>query len=196
MKKKIVTILLAAMMTGMLAACGTDTAGDRNSDEVIQEQDATGMVHLENAEDISAFFDEIYSGLEPDTYPNSLETAELDLSDIDMVTFNTGLSDVSQIESIMISQPMMSSIPYSMFYVRTTDEADAEAIRDEIMANVDPAKWLCVTAEKQRAVIMGNDVYFIMGYADTIDPIYEQATKIAADNGMNVTGEVEQDNPL
>ena len=45
MKKKIAILLITAMLTGMVTACGGNT--DRSSDEVqTQTQDAEAMVHL------------------------------------------------------------------------------------------------------------------------------------------------------
>ena len=41
-----------------------------------------------------------------------VETAKMDLSDADMVSFNTGLSDLSKVSEVVISEPMTASQPY------------------------------------------------------------------------------------
>jgi hypothetical protein len=80
--------------------------------------------------------------------------------------------------------------------VRTNDSADAEAIRDEIMENVDPSKWICVTAEKESAVILGKDVFFVMGAPETVDAVMENAINSAKARNMSVSDTVEKTNPL
>lgn len=203
MKKKIVTVLLAALLAAMMTACGdtgtggnTGTDSDRNSDEVTtQEQDVTGMVHLENAEDVSAFFEEIYAGVPAGKLPSALETIEMDMEDRDTIIYNTGLTDINGISGITLSESMMGSIAYSMFYIRTTDDADPEDIRQRIMDNIDPAKWICVSAEKQAAGIFGQDIFYVMGSEETVDLVYEQAVKAAQNRGLAVSDVLEQTNP-
>ncbi len=198
MKKKISILLMAVMLTAAVTACGENTT-DRNSDEVqaeTQAQETEGMVHLGSAEDVAAFIEEVQGKIPSDKMPMSLATTELDLADPDMVSYHTGLTDLSQIEGITISEPMMSSVAYSMVYIRTKDGADAEAIRQSIMDNVDPAKWLCVTAEKQIAGIFGNDVFFIMTEGTTADLIYDAAAQAAESRDMKVSERTEKVNPV
>jgi hypothetical protein len=182
----------------MLAGCGNDT--DRSSDEVITEEeqqpDVTGMVHLESGDDVSAFIDEVYGAVSSDILPSSLATTELSVDDADTIEYHTGLVDLDGVEGIYLSEPMMSSIAYSAIYVRTTDDADAEALMNEIMENVDPSKWVCVTAEKQSAVVLGNDVFFVMGAPETVDEVMESAIASAKTRNMSVSDTVEKTNPL
>jgi hypothetical protein len=181
----------------MLAGCGTDT--NRSSDEVITEEenaDVTGMVHLENGDDVNAFIDEVYGAVSSDMLPASLMTNELGVDDADTIEYHTGLVDLDGIEGIYLSEPMMSSVAYSAIYVRTNDNADAKVIRDEIMENVNPSKWVCVTAEKQSAVILGNDVFFVMGAPETVDTVMENAINSAKTRNMSVSDTVEKTNPL
>lgn len=195
MKKKIAFVLMAVMLTGAVTACGGNT--DRTSDEVqTQTQEEQGMVHLGSAEEVAAFMDEMYANIPTDMVPMSLATMELDLQDIDTVSYHTGLTDLSQIEGIAISEPMMSSVAYSVVYIRTKDGADAEQIRQTLMDNVNPAKWLCVTAEKQVAGLFGDDIFFVMAAADTADLVYEEAVKIAEARTMKVGEPLEKTNPM
>jgi hypothetical protein len=181
----------------VLSGCGSDTG--RTSDEVITEEennDVTGMVHLEGTDDVNAFIDEVYGAVSEDMLPSSLMTNELSLDDADTIEYHTGLVDLDGIEGIYLSEPMMSSVAYSAIYVRTNDTADAQAIRDAIMENVNPSKWVCVTAEKQSAVILGNDVFFVMGAPETVDAVMENAIVSAASRSMSVSDTVERTNPL
>lgn len=107
MKRKMLCVMMSMVLMGMAAGCGT--GGDRNPDEVTTEAaDKEEMVHLESAEDVAAFFEEVYQAVGENNLPSSLTTTELDLSDADMISYQAGLSDASQIAGITMSEPMMS----------------------------------------------------------------------------------------
>lgn len=74
-------------------------------------------------------------------------TSELDLGDADMLSYHTGLTNLDGIEGVYLSESMISSTAYSAVYIRTTDDADAEGIRKQLMDNINPAKWVCVSAD-------------------------------------------------
>lgn len=197
MKKKIALLLVTTMFAAMVTACGTNTAdgADRASDEVVTKaQEEEGMVHLENAEEVSAFFDEMYTNVPKDMLPGGIMTTELDLTDADMISYNTGLTDVSQIAGISLSESMIGSVAYSVVYIRTQEGADAEQIRKDLMANIDPAKWICVMAEKQIAGRFGDDIFFVMSAAPTADTVYAEAVKAAESRNMKVAEPVEKMN--
>lgn len=191
--------IAAIMMTlslSMLTGCGK--SGDRTSDEVSTEDnaDTAGMVHLNSVDEVSAFMDEVYGGVAEDLLPMEVTTTELDLGDTDMISYHTGLSDLDGIEGIYLSESMMSSTAYSAVYIRTTDEADAEAIRKQLMDNINPAKWVCVTAEQQYAVLLGNDIFFVMGQQDTASAVLEKAIAAAESRNMKVSDKLEKANPI
>lgn len=180
----------------LLAGCAN--SGDRNSDEVQTENvaDPAGMVHLDSAEDVSAFFEEVYGGVAEDLLPWEVQTTELDLNDTQTVQYHTGLTDMTGIAGIYLSESMMSSVAYSAVYIRTADEADAEQIRQQLMDNIDPAKWICVTAEKQSSVIVGKDIFFVMGAQDTVDEVMNKAVAAAKGREMNTSEASEKINPI
>jgi len=191
--------IMAAMVSlslGMLTGCGNNS--DRNTDEVKQEEtaDPAGMVHLESADDVTAFMDEVYEGVAQDLLPYNIETTELDMNDVDMVEYHTGLTNLSGIEGIYLSESMITSVAYSAIYIRTSDDADAELIRQQLMDSINPAKWICVSAEKENAVILGNDIFFVMGAQDTADEVLDKALAAAASRGMNASEVSEITNPL
>lgn len=199
MKRKAIVIFMATMMVGMMTACGgtTNTKEDRNADEVqTQVQNEASMVHLESAEEVAAFFDEVYANIPAEQLPSSLMTTELDLQDMEMVSYHTGLTEVNGIEGIALSESMMGSIAYSAIYIRTQEGADVEQIRQNIMDNIDPAKWICVTAEKQIASLVGDDIFFVMAAADTADLVYGEAVKVAERHNMQMTEPLEKTNPV
>lgn len=191
----VISVVIALSMS-MLTGCGNRAY--RNSDEVTTEgaADNAGMVHLDSTEDVTAFIDEVYGGVAEDLLPMGMQTTELDLNDADAMKYNTGLTDLSGISGVYVSQSMIGSVAYSAVYIRTTDDADAILIRQQLMENIDPAKWVCVIAEKESAVIFGNDVFFVMGQQDTADEVMSKAIAAAQAKGMKVSDTVEKINPI
>ena len=196
MKKIAILLMVTALSFGMLTGCGARS--NRNSDEVQGDEalDPSGMVHLEGAEDVSSFMDEVYQGVAEDLLPSAIRTNELDLADEDMIEYHTGLTDLSGIEGAYLSESMMGSTAYSVVYIRTNDEGDAKAIKQNLMDNINPAKWICVSAEKEICALFGNDIFFVMGSADTADEVYKNATAAAEARGMSVSEMTEKNNPI
>lgn len=81
----------------------------------------------------------------------------------DNVEYYIGTTDI-EYEEIIASEPMMSSIAYSVVLVRMKDGADIEAAKQEILDNVNPAKWLCVEVPKEDVIVKnrGNVIILIM----------------------------------
>ena len=193
MKRFAVLCLAAVLSFSMLTGCGAKS--DRNSDEVTGDEtlDPSGMVHLESVDEVSAFFDEVYEGVAQDLLPYEIQTTELDLNDADMLEYHTGLTDMTGIAGIYLSESMMSS---SAVYIRTNDEGDAKEILQNLMDNINPAKWVCVSAEKQVGALFGNDIFFVMSSSDTADEVYKNAAAAAQARGLNVSEMTEKINPM
>ena len=45
--------------------------------------------------------------------------------------------------------------------------------------NINPAKWICVSAEAVRSVILDNDIFLVMGDLDQADSIMNAVVKAA-----------------
>lgn len=196
MKKRLVMLwVVAALSAVMLTGCGE---GNRNSDETVTEEtkEPSGMVHIDSADDVTAFFDEVYGGVAEDLLPYEVTTTELSLDDEDLISYHTGLAEVSGIDGIYLSESMMSSTAYSAVYIRTKDDADAEEIRQQLMDSINPSKWICVTAEKQIAATFGKDIFFVMGSAETADAVFERAKEAAESRNMVVSDTIEKTNPI
>lgn len=197
MKKKFITLMATTVLVAaMISGCGSNETDDRTTDEVQTQQssETTGMVHLESPEDVNAFFEELYQGVDSNILPSGISTMELDLQDIDTLTYNTGIADTTGIDAVYVSESMIGSVAYSAVYIRTTDDADAKGIMQTVMDNVNPAKWICVTAQKQIASTFGNDVFFVMGAEETADAVYAQAKSCAEAKSMTVSEAVEKVN--
>lgn len=179
------------MLTVMVvfACMGCGMSGDRNSDEVQNQSgnNLESMVHLESADEVSAFFDNVYAPIPEEKLPAGFVTNELDLQDKEMVSFQAGLENLENISGITISEPMIGAIPYTAVYVRTSDNADVKAISDEMIKNMDPRKWICVTAEKTLIASVGGDVFYIMADEETVQLVYESMLNVAKEKNMPVS---------
>lgn len=81
----------------------------------------------------------------------------------DNIEYYIGTSEI-EYEEIYASEPMMSSIAYSVVLVRMKDGADVESAKQEILDNVNPAKWFCVEVPKEDVIVKnrGNLIILIM----------------------------------
>ena len=183
LKKAAVFSAVVAVCMAMMTGCG-------------KKPDDAGMVHLDSADAVTSFMDEVYGGVSEDLLPGSLQTTELDMKDSDMMGYHTGLSNMEGIDGVYLSESMMGSVAYSAVYIRTADGADASAVRQQLMDGINPAKWICVTAEKQSAVVLGNDIFFVMGDPDTVDEVMAKAIEAAGAKGMKASETVEKINPI
>lgn len=172
----IVVILLIAAIAGGLYFYNAQN-GDVVTDEVTNqgtEENVENVVtsagtklELATAEDMTKFVDGLYEGIE--IYP-SITTMELSLEDMDAVTYNTGLTKADDIESIVISEPMVSQA-YSLVLVKVKEGADADSIAKEMSEKINPRKWICVSAEKIYATSSENFAFLVMTNTDLTDSV-------------------------
>ena len=156
------------------------TVEDTNSSE------NTEPINVQSVQELTTLVDKIYEGLE--LFP-SLATMELDLTDMDMVTYETGLTSVEDVDGIVVSAPMMSSQAYSMILVKAKDSSKADLIAKEMNDNVNPNKWICVSAEKVYATSCGNVAFLVMTNADMANDVYENFKKVAGNVGTEYSRE-------
>ena len=60
------------------------------------------------------------------------------------------------------SMPMMGSQPHSVVIVKTDSEEDAAILADEMLANANPRKWICVQARSVKSAAKGNYAILVM----------------------------------
>ena len=61
---------------------------------------------------------------------------------------------------------MVGSIPHSVVLIRLKDASKAKEVVEEIKANVNPSKWICVTAKNVEVLSKGDLVVLIMSNDD------------------------------
>lgn len=142
----------------------------------MQNKKSKGL-KLETTAEMKAMFEKIYSDL-GDTLP-SLETNEIDVNDVNLVTIYTGLKSNKDIEAVVVSEPLMNAQAYSAVAVKVKDGADVETMQKEMLDNINTNKWICVSAEKVYATNSGNIIFLVMADEEWAKPVYEGFKKFA-----------------
>lgn len=70
-----------------------------------------------------------------------------------------------------VSEPMMGSFAHSVVLVRLPEGADVTAFANEVKANANARKWICVEAEKVTVTQKDDLVLLVMSSAERADKI-------------------------
>ncbi|WP_195557299.1 hypothetical protein [Eubacterium ventriosum] len=111
-----------------------------------------------------------------------LETLKVDIKNIDEVTSYTGLKTNDGIESIVVSEPLITSQAYSVAIVKVKDNADVEKIKQEMLDNIDMRRWICVSAEQLYITNSGNVIFSVMADKDIAKAVYNDFKKYVNNN--------------
>lgn len=129
-----------------------------------------GNIKIESTANMKNLIDSIYKNANVEL--PSLETNEIDMSDNYTVSTYTGSQDNSNIESIVVSEPLISSQAYSLVVMKLKNSADVEKVKQNIYDNVNMSKWICVSAEKLYITNYNNIVFYVMSDEDWAQPVY------------------------
>lgn len=135
---------------------------------------------IETVGQMKSMLETIYSNL--DGQLPVLETAEMDVSDGDAVTVYTGLQSNENVESLVVSEPLMNAQAYSVAIVKVKDGADIESMKQEMLDNIDTRKWICVSAEKLYITNNENVIFLVMASDEWATPVYEEFKKFVDNN--------------
>ena len=111
-----------------------------------------------------------------------LETMKVDIKNIDEVTSYTGLKTNNDIESIVVSVPLITAQAYSVAIVKVKDNADVEKIKQEMLDNIDMRRWICVSAEQLYITNSGNVIFSVMADKDIAKAVYNDFKKYVNNN--------------
>lgn len=218
-KTSLLALAMAAAVS--LAACGassesatatpaptatpeTSTAEDGVSDDM-------GVAEVaEPDSELSAMVDSIY-----EAYPVELmmmQTSAIDLNDEAWLTYNTGLNaeQAALVDAGVKSESMTGSQAYTLVLLRVKNADDTQTVADAMLENMDPARWVCVMADKMRVATFDDKVLFVMTDSELTDIdalfaavpdalgvefTYDKSADVAADDAM-VPSEEEMNNPV
>lgn len=218
-KTSLLALAMAAAIS--LAACGassqsavatpapTATPETSTAEEGMTEEATPAETPAPDME-LSAMVDSIYKA-----YPVELmmmQTTAIDLNDEAWLTYNTGLSaeQADLVASGIKSESMTGSQAYTLVLLRLKDAADAQTVADTMLEKMDPARWVCVMADKMRVATFDDKVLFVMTDSELTDIdalfaavpdalgvefTYDKSADVAADDAM-VPSEEEMNNPV
>lgn len=127
---------------------------------------------IETEQDMKDLINKIYEKV-GDQLPN-VEIFDVDKTDEWTFSSYTGLSNSDMVETVIVSEPMISSQAYSFVLVKVTDGADVEAMKQEMFDNIDTRKWICVSADKLYVTNYENVICLIMSSEEWADPVYNE----------------------
>lgn len=171
MKKQTMAIIIIAIVVAIIAVAIAFVT-------FTNKEDIKSNVKLESTQDITKMFSSIYASLK-DSLPD-LETETIDISDDMMVEGYTGLKSAENIELLVVSEPLMSSQAYSAVAIKVKNGTDIEAMKQEILNNIDMGKWICVSAEKIYITNHDNVIFFVMSDEDWAKSVYENFKKFVS----------------
>ena len=169
MKKKqnilvIALILLAVITFGVIIL----VSGKENTSSLETTKDIIKMINSINKDNKNVL--------------PELETMKIDVKNIDEVTSYTGLTSNDNIESIVVSVPMMTAQAYSVAVVKVKYNADVEKIKQEMLDNIDMRRWICVSAEQLYITNSGNVIFSVMTDKDIAKAVYDDFKKYVNNN--------------
>lgn len=112
----------------------------------------------------------LYDGIDENDLPMYL--GNITLTDESLSNY-IGTSDIKWKEAIA-SESSVGSIAHSVVLIRMDDKAtskDIEEAKNKIKESVNPAKWVCVEAEKVYVESNNNLIVVVMTFEDIADPI-------------------------
>ena len=91
---------------------------------------------------------------------SSMETTDITAENM---SYYIGVQSDNVAEGIA-SEPMMSSVAYSLCLVRVKPGTDVEQLKADIKANVDPRKWICVEVMDENVLVenVGDVILLVM----------------------------------
>ncbi len=155
----IALILLAVISFGIIIL----VSGKENTSSLETTKDIIKMISIINKDNKNVL--------------PELETMKIDVKNIDEVTSYTGLTSNDDIESIVVSVPLITAQAYSVAVVKVKDTADVEKIKQEMLDNIDMGRWICVSAEQLYITNSGNVIFSVMADKDIAKAVYDDFKK-------------------
>ncbi len=116
----------------------------------------------------------LYEGISEEELPMALTNIEITNENVENYL---GTNDI-EFESALASESMVGSIAHSVILIRAKENQDIEALKAKIEANINPNKWICVTAENVIVKNKGNLILVVMSN-ELASPIEQNFDKLS-----------------
>ena len=161
-------IIIGCLIGGLVVLAGVIFAITSNKESKTNET-------LQTAGDNKKMLETIYKNL-ADELPE-LTTEEINLKESELVESLTGLKSTDDINTLIVSEPVMGSQALEVAVIKTKEKTDNEAMMQNIKDNVDMSRWICVSAEKLYIVNSGDVIFMVMADSDWAKSIYDEFVK-------------------
>lgn len=135
---------------------------------------------ISSASDMKKMIKTIYSNTSVEL--PSLDTQEIDVKNKDDVTLYTGLKSNENVETLVVSVPLMNAQAYSLSVVKVKDGANIEEMKQEMLDNINMRRWICVGAEKLYITNNGNVIFLVMASEEEAKAVYDEFKKYVNNN--------------
>lgn len=144
---KCLPLTLAVLLT--LTACGTR--------ETAEETSANSTTSAPDTRTLKEIYDDMMAEVNAE-FPSLAETPV----DSDNFQYYFGITDLSVAESTFVSEPQMSAIPFGISMIRVKDGVDATDVAAEMKADINPHRWICVSASYVETAVRGNVILLVL----------------------------------
>lgn len=107
---------------------------------------------------LEELMEKVYAEIPDDNKPAMLMNTVVDEENIE---YYLGTKDI-QYEEALASESGIGSIAHSVVLVRAKENADIEEIKEQILENINPRKWVCVGVEKEDVIVKNNGDLIIL----------------------------------
>lgn len=161
-------IIIGCLIGGLVILAGVIFVITSNKESKTNET-------LQTAGDIKKMLKTIYKNLANEL--PELTTEEINLKESELVESLTGLKSTDDINTLVVSEPVMGSQAIEVAVIKTKEKTDNEAMMQNIKDNVDMSRWICVSAEKLYIVNSGDVIFMVMSDNDWAKSIYDEFVK-------------------
>lgn len=155
--KKWIAMLLIAALSLSAAACRRETPPTSDPTDSTPQQAALAGTMEENITAIvQANPAEFMGGLMP------LDLKDTSEEGLWALKRYTGLDSPAELTDVAVYEAVTGAQAFSLVMARVAPDADAKAVARKMKDNIDPAKWICVSANQVMAAGYRDAVMFIM----------------------------------
>ena len=207
--KKLAITLTALTLALALAACGS-TAGSSSStaSSSAASSSASSSASSESSSsessssaavdtsDLTAVMDALFSGIAEDQMPMLMP--QEDGSKYAPLTeenseYNTGVA-LSAYKEGICAEAAISAQAHSVCLLKANSAEEAAKLAEDVAANANPNKWICVSAERTIVAYSGDTVLLTMSFNDLAQTVLDNFTaQFGAENVTVVKDEAGAD---
>lgn len=202
--KKLAITLTALTLALALAACGstagssssTASSGAASSSASSSASSESSSAAAVDTSDLTAVMDALFSGIAEDQMPMLMP--QEDGSKYAPLTeenseYNTGVA-LSAYKEGICAEAAMSAQAHSICLLKANSAEEAAKLAEDVAANANPNKWICVSAERTIVAYSGDTVLLAMSFNDLAQTVLDNFTaQFGAENVTVVKDETGAD---